>query len=79
VEYREADAAHEAIEHAIAAGDFADAIGLITTHWYEFLQRGRQETVAGWIDKLPSDTVIHDPKLCGRGRPLDRSRRTRGG
>ena len=23
---------------------------LITTHWYEFLQRGRQETVAGWIE-----------------------------
>jgi len=62
--YREADAAHEAIEHAIAAGDFADAIELITTHWYQFLQRGRQGTVAGWIDKLPSDTVIHDPNLC---------------
>ncbi|MBV8749532.1 MAG: helix-turn-helix transcriptional regulator, partial [Candidatus Eremiobacteraeota bacterium] len=62
--YREADAIHEAIEHATAAGDFADAIELITTHWYEFLQRGRQETVAGWIDKLPSETVIHDPNLC---------------
>jgi LuxR family maltose regulon positive regulatory protein len=62
--YREADAIHEAIEHATAAGDFADAIELITTHWYEFLQRGRQETVASWIDRLPSETVIHDPNLC---------------
>jgi LuxR family maltose regulon positive regulatory protein len=62
--YREAGAIHEAIEHAIAAGDFRDAIELITTHWYEFLQRGRQETVAGWIDKLPSETVVHDPNLC---------------
>jgi LuxR family maltose regulon positive regulatory protein len=62
--YREADAIHEAVEHATAAGDFADAIELITSHWYEFLQRGRQETVAGWIDKLPSETVIHDPNLC---------------
>ena len=62
--YRGADAIHEAIEHATAAGDFADAIGLISTHWYEFLQRGRQETVASWIDKLPSETVIHDPNLC---------------
>ena len=62
--YREADAIHEAIEHATAAGDFGDAIELITTHWYEFLQRGRQETVASWIDKLPSETVVHDPNLC---------------
>ncbi|HEY2437528.1 MAG TPA: hypothetical protein VGH93_10115, partial [Solirubrobacteraceae bacterium] len=29
--HREADAVHEAIEHAIAAGDFGDAIELITT------------------------------------------------
>jgi LuxR family maltose regulon positive regulatory protein len=62
--YREAEAIHEAIEHAIAAGDFGDAIELIITHWYEFLQRGRQETVAGWIDKLPAETVVHDPNLC---------------
>jgi LuxR family maltose regulon positive regulatory protein len=62
--YRDADAMHEAIEHATAAHDFAGAIELITTHWYEFLQRGRQETVAGWIDKLPSETVAEDPNLC---------------
>jgi LuxR family transcriptional regulator, maltose regulon positive regulatory protein len=62
--YREAEATHEAIEHAIAAGDFGDAIEQITTHWYEFLQRGRQETVASWIDMLPLETVVHDPNLC---------------
>ncbi|HET6870581.1 MAG TPA: LuxR C-terminal-related transcriptional regulator [Solirubrobacteraceae bacterium] len=62
--YRDAGAIHEAIEHATAAGDFGDAIELITTHWYEFLQRGRQETVASWIDQLPSETVVHDPNLC---------------
>jgi LuxR family transcriptional regulator, maltose regulon positive regulatory protein len=62
--YREADAIHEAIGHATAAGDFADAIELITTHWYEFLQRGRQATVAGWIDQLPPETVSEDPSLC---------------
>jgi LuxR family maltose regulon positive regulatory protein len=62
--YRDAGAIHEAIEHATAAGDFADAIEFITTHWYEFLQRGRQETVASWIDQLPSQTVLDDPNLC---------------
>jgi LuxR family maltose regulon positive regulatory protein len=62
--YREAGAIHEAIGHATAAGDFADATLLISTHWYEFLQRGRQDTVAGWIDRLPSETVTADPDLC---------------
>jgi ATP/maltotriose-dependent transcriptional regulator MalT len=62
--YRDAEAIHEAIGHATAAGDFGDVIELITSHWYEFLQRGRQETVASWIDQLPSETVLHDPNLC---------------
>ena len=62
--YREHSAVQEAIEHAIAAGDDADAIELVTSHWYEFLQRGRHETVAAWIDRLPSETVIADANLC---------------
>ncbi|MGO9899696.1 MAG: hypothetical protein ACLP0J_08380, partial [Solirubrobacteraceae bacterium] len=60
----DAGAIHEAIEHATLAGDYADAIHLITAHWYELLQRGRQETVAAWIDRLPSETVSADPNLC---------------
>ena len=62
--YCEAGAIHEAIQHATAAGDFAQAIELITGHWYEFLQQGRQETVAAWIDRLPPETVDEDPNLC---------------
>jgi LuxR family maltose regulon positive regulatory protein len=62
--YRDEGAIHEAIEHATAAGAFSDAIELITTHWYEFLQRGRQETVAAWIDRLPADVIAADPDLC---------------
>lgn len=62
--YADANAIHEAIDHATAAGDYARAIELITAHWYEFLQRGRQETIAGWIDRLPADEVTDDPDLC---------------
>jgi LuxR family maltose regulon positive regulatory protein len=62
--YRDVGAIHDAIEHATATGDFGVAIELITTHWYQFLQRGRQETVASWIDELPSETVLDDPNLC---------------
>ena len=66
--YRDEGAIHEAIEHATAAGDFANAIELITTHWYEFLQRGRVETVAGWIDGCPPETVTNDPTCASRRR-----------
>jgi LuxR family maltose regulon positive regulatory protein len=62
--YRAEGMIHEAIEHATAAGDFAEAIELITAHWYEFLQRGRVETVAGWIDSLPRRMVAGEPNLC---------------
>ena len=62
--YRQAGAIHEAIEHANAAGDFAAAIQLVTGHWYEFLQRGRQETVAAWIDRLPAEIVTGDANMC---------------
>ena len=62
--YRGHDAIQEAIDHAMAAGDDADAIELVTSHWYEFLQRGRHETVAAWIDRLPSETVKTDANLC---------------
>jgi LuxR family maltose regulon positive regulatory protein len=62
--YHEAGAIHEAIEHATAASDYAGASALIAAHWYEFLQRGRQATVAAWIDRLPLETVTADPDLC---------------
>jgi ATP/maltotriose-dependent transcriptional regulator MalT len=62
--YREQGAVHEAIGHAIVAGEHRDAIELVTTHWYEFLQRGRHETVAAWIERLPPETVITDANLC---------------
>ena len=62
--YRSVGMIHEAIEHATIAADFAQAIELIAAHWYEFLQRGRVETVAGWIDALPARAVAEEPNLC---------------
>jgi LuxR family transcriptional regulator, maltose regulon positive regulatory protein len=56
--------AHEAIEHFSAAGDVRTAMDLITTYWYEFLQRGRAETIAGWIDRLPAEQVAAEPDMC---------------
>jgi LuxR family maltose regulon positive regulatory protein len=62
--YRSEGVIHEAIGHATIAGDFDQAIELITAHWYEFLQRGHVETVAAWIEALPSSTVDQEPNLC---------------
>jgi LuxR family maltose regulon positive regulatory protein len=55
---------HEAIEHSTSAGDVSTAMDLITAHWYEFLQRGRAETIAGWIDRLPAEQVAEEPNIC---------------
>jgi LuxR family transcriptional regulator, maltose regulon positive regulatory protein len=62
--YREQGAASEAIHHATAAGALELASELITEHWYAFLQRGRIETVAGWLEALGDGAVRADPGLC---------------
>jgi LuxR family maltose regulon positive regulatory protein len=54
----------EAITHATAAGDFADAGELIARHWREVSSLGQRETVAWWIDALPREVVLADPRLC---------------
>jgi LuxR family maltose regulon positive regulatory protein len=54
----------EAIRHAISAGDVAWASELIAGHWYRYLQRGRIETVAAWLEALGYDNVRGDAGLC---------------
>jgi LuxR family transcriptional regulator, maltose regulon positive regulatory protein len=54
----------DAVHHATAAGDVSAASELITGHWYDHLQRGRIETVAGWLDALGEDAVRGDASLC---------------
>ena len=53
----------EAIHHATAAGDVADASELILRHWIEFRNAARLETVLAWLDGLPPETVTGDPRL----------------
>jgi LuxR family maltose regulon positive regulatory protein len=54
----------EAIRHATAAGDYEEAADLIADQWSAFLQRGELGTVGHWLDALPPDTVLSDPRLC---------------
>jgi LuxR family transcriptional regulator, maltose regulon positive regulatory protein len=54
----------EAIHHATAAGDFADASELILRHWIEFRNEARLETLLAWLAGLPPETVTGDARLC---------------
>jgi LuxR family maltose regulon positive regulatory protein len=54
----------EAIEHAIAAGDLADARDLIAARWDDILREGLAGTVERWLDLLPPDIVTDDARMC---------------
>jgi LuxR family transcriptional regulator, maltose regulon positive regulatory protein len=54
----------EAIDHAIGAGDLADARDLITAHWDDIHDDVSTETVQRFLDRLPPDTVADDAQMC---------------
>jgi len=62
--HRELDSADDAIRHATAAGDIAEASELILSHWLENRDRARLETLLGWLNGLPGDAVLADARLC---------------
>jgi LuxR family transcriptional regulator, maltose regulon positive regulatory protein len=54
----------EAIGHASAAGEFAQAAALITQHWLTYWRRGQRATVARWLDGLPEEAMMTDPPVA---------------
>ncbi len=44
----------DAIAHAVAAADLADARELIVTNWTAEVHQGLMGTVEGWLDRLPA-------------------------
>ena len=62
--HREHGDPSEAIHHATAASDIADASELILRYWIEFRNDARLETLLAWLDGLPAETVSADPRLC---------------
>jgi LuxR family maltose regulon positive regulatory protein len=62
--HREHGDPSEAIHHATAAGDVSDASELILRHWIEYRNEARLETLLGWLDGLPPETVTRDSRLC---------------
>jgi LuxR family transcriptional regulator, maltose regulon positive regulatory protein len=59
--YRRSGLADEAIGHAIAAGDRAGAIDLMTSCWHRYLASGRTATVRGWVSGLGDRAIGADP------------------
>src|SRR4051794_36200708 len=53
----------EAVRHALAAGDRAEAAELVADHWMPTFNRGELATVAGWLDALGARAVVADPRL----------------
>jgi LuxR family maltose regulon positive regulatory protein len=62
--YRDAGDIDQAIHHATAAGNVAEAGALIAQHWLPYMRSGRLATVARWLDGLPDDVIAADPPLA---------------
>jgi LuxR family transcriptional regulator, maltose regulon positive regulatory protein len=62
--HRQQGSVTEAIEHAISAGDRADARELIASHWQRLVNEGLTETVDSWLDRLPPEMVTEDARMC---------------
>jgi LuxR family maltose regulon positive regulatory protein len=59
--HRQSGSAEEAIDHALAAGDAAAAVGLIAGHWPAYMDIGRISTIRGWLRSLGDDRIGADP------------------
>ena len=53
----------EAVRHLVAAGDIARSADLIAADWVNEFNGGGLSTVSGWLDSLPGETVLRDPRL----------------
>ena len=54
----------EAIGHASAAGDLAEAGALIARHWAAHWLGGQRATVARWLDGLAEEAILADPPVA---------------
>jgi len=54
--------ANEAIQHALAAEDYAMAVDLLERHALEMIMQGYAKTVNGWVQALPVEWVSQSPR-----------------
>jgi LuxR family maltose regulon positive regulatory protein len=53
----------EAVRHLLAAGDIARSADLIAEDWVDEFNGGGLSTISGYLDLLPEETVLQDPRL----------------
>jgi LuxR family maltose regulon positive regulatory protein len=53
----------EAVRHLVAAGDIVGSADLIAADWVNEFNGGGLSTVSGWLDLLPDESVLEDPRL----------------
>jgi LuxR family maltose regulon positive regulatory protein len=61
--FEDAGDVEAAVDHAAAAGEFAQAGALIASHWVSYIRRGRVATVQRWLDGLPDDLITANPPI----------------
>ena len=61
--HRDHGTAGEAIQHAIAAGAYAEAAELIETSWISYANTCRYDTVLAWLRRLPDEILSSDVQL----------------
>jgi LuxR family maltose regulon positive regulatory protein len=59
--HRAAGSAGEAVQHALAGADPAEAIDLIARHWPAYIGVGRAGTVRDWLRSLGDDQIAASP------------------
>ena len=61
--HRDHGTTDEAIEHAVAAEEYAEAVELIETFWIRYANTWKYDTVLAWLGKLPEDVVTREVHL----------------
>jgi LuxR family maltose regulon positive regulatory protein len=61
--YEACNSLAEAVQHALAAGDDVRAASLIEQVTWTLLGHGEANTLRGWLDRLPVETVRTRPRL----------------
>ena len=60
--YAEAGLASEAIQHALSAQDYPQAVGLLEQHATPMIMQGYAKTVDSWVQTIPQEWRSQNPK-----------------
>jgi LuxR family maltose regulon positive regulatory protein len=62
--FEQQDAPAEAMGHAVSAGDTDLLARLLARYGAQFTARGEMQTLQGWLNALPREQLLQNPRLC---------------